>query len=561
MLWTDDITLRQWLATLTEPQHEEEEPTLMTTRELMICDRIRQLDALRASLNGRQSRDIDLELASIYYKRRLLHWMKFPIREFPTEILNIIFRYVVWSSAGADEMTLHRLRLTWVCRRFRDVALADQSLWTSVWFRESYPWTRSLAFFERAGTSLVDLRINDKDKAPGDTVQPNPITPTEMNFLVDRLLTKIHQIRIMMLVCNNVETIETFIRRFGSAGEPENLQRYEIHRLANDPRLWPARLARAPSGIITSTLAPLNVSATPKLRDICLNGVSIDWSRLTHLVFRHIDIRRMSAQSCPTPERWTDILRASQHRLFRLTMDAAGPQWLRAHSSPAIVMHNLHELHIAEVVPSFAKWVMESFRAPNLTTLILSNVSGADGLELIEPFIGAFPALKNLTMFTVPVEATPRATLALIRWFEHMPRLVILKLAAAHRIYFDALSADPSVNWHPDDIAAFYKRQRDAGVPEAELRPPVLLPLLQAFLFHSQAGNQVSTFLARRNALGLRLKHVYLPLAYTRGVPEEERKRINENCEKFLIFPPGFEPTEDRIIQSEAIESVPGYNS
>ena len=556
-MWDSPTALKQWLNLLPDPKTELPQD-LARNYHIMMRDRISELTTLRKSFDKRGfgSKEVDYELATILYKRKLCLWMTFPIREFPAEILTHIFRYVVWSSTNAEEANFHRLHLTWVCHKFRAVALRDQSLWNSVWTRDRAPWSRSLAFIERAGTSLIDLRIDEKEKRPGSNEVPPTITVDQINHLLDHLLPKISQIRILVVVLHDIKVLEQFQRRFAEGGRPEVLERYELHETGTSG-LATRRRNKENEGI------PLSYHPTPKLRWFCINGTSIAWDRFPSCNLRTLDLRRIGVPACPTPGELYNMLRNSPS-LFKLSFDAAGPRMGRDMLLPKspVFLPNLRELSLADITPSYAVSVLGHIRAPAVR--ILTFLSLDLSVSLLNELVGLFPEVRMLSLYSPTTRQDPLdiVQLALLRWFESMPRVQVFKLAdhvlhpnGPSQHIIDVSTMNPSMNWAPEDVQEFYKRQRDAGVAEDALQHPMLWRDLQTFVFQAQAMRSVATFLEKRKAMGYPVNCVYY-IQTRREADEMEQQHIVPHTEKFLVVGPQGELPEERAVRMEANASA-----
>ncbi|OSD03271.1 hypothetical protein PYCCODRAFT_256026 [Trametes coccinea BRFM310] len=551
--WDSDELIRTYLKTCQDPKMEPDRE-LMRARLQMFRVRMFELQHLRTCIRPAVSYEFDRELAAIMYKRKLLLWMSFPIRDLPSEILTTIFRYVVWSSSGADQATQHRLRLTWVCKRFREVALADQTLWNSVWFRDSPPWRRSLAFIERAGTAPLDIRINEKERPEDAPNQTNPhhpiITVPQINTILDVLLPRIRQIRILVVVLEDMDVVETFMRRFATAGPPEILERFEMHR-TGAPYLWPQEKSTGQGGHW-----PLSEHLTPKLRWLSLNGLTIDWNRLPPTNLRTIDLRRMSFQACPTSERWTELLKASPD-LYKLSLDAAGPQWTprRIHDIPAVRLPHLRDLIIGDMSCLFALHILAHMEAPRVMSLSLMQLTGQDYGPLMEMLTGRFPEVRLLHIQGMELNKTDVNVRRVVRWFESMPRLKLFKFSQTKPYILEALVADPR-DYRTDDEREVYTPSSSDSGQEAEDARPIICPELDTLYFHSQGEGDMAALTKGRKELGVPFKRVYMPNTNIMHIGQEEVKTIRENVGQFLVIYHMLVTEEEDVIHEEMANSL-----
>ncbi|KAI8990463.1 hypothetical protein BD414DRAFT_483730 [Trametes punicea] len=550
--WDNDELIRTYLSTIQEP-HIQPDLELMRARLKMFRVRMFELDNLRARIRPAVSYDFDRELAAIMYKRKLLLWMSFPIRDLPSEILTTIFRLVVWSSTGADQATQHRLWLTWVCRRFREVALADQTLWNSVWFRDSPPWRRSIAFIERAGTAPLDIRINEKERPQGaseGTSSSHPIiSVSQIKTLLNVLLPRIRQIRILVVVLEDMQVVETFMERFSNAGPPEILERFEMHR-TGVPYLWPADMSDGSGGFW-----PLSQWPTPKLRWLSLNGVTIDWNRLPLTNLRTIDLRRLSFQACPTSERWSQLLQASSD-VYKLSLDAAGPQWTsqRLGSIRPVHLPHLRDLMIGDMSCLFALHILAHMDAPRVMSLALMTLTGQDYGPLMEMMTGRFPEVRLLHLQGMELNKTDVNVRRVVRWFESMPRLKLFKFSQTKPYILEALLADPRQYRSPDELEVQTAGTAPGGSQE-DVRP-IICPELDTIYFHSQSEGDLLMLAKGRKELGVPLRRVYMPNTNQMLITPEEVAQIRENVGQFYVIYHMLVTEEEDVIHEEMANSL-----
>lgn len=550
--WNNDWLIKKYLETVGEPVGGTDRDMLRARLQVFRA-RMFELDALRARTvaEGRVSDEIDRELAGTLYKRKLLLCMTFPVLDLPTEILTAIFRYVVWSSHGADQANLHRLHISWVCRRFRQVAIGDQTLWNSIWFRDIFPWRRSFTFIERSGTAPLDIRINEKEKKPGeDDANDSAITIPQIDLILDAILPKISQVRILVVLLEKLEVAERFVTRFSTAGNPSSLERYEVHR-SGAPYLWPPEKA---NGTGTGGLIPLSTFPTPKLRWLSLNGIPLDWMKLPPVNLRTLDFRRMSIQTCPTSERWTQMLEASPS-LYKLSLDAAGPQWAPGRLSllKRIYLPNLRDLLIGDISCLYALYILGHFYAPGVMSLSLMHLSGQDYTQLIDLTIGNFPSLRILAMWTVEMPTSQEHLRKVVRWIEAMPRLKMIKIAETKRFLIDAFSEDPTKFWTKEEKEVYAQKWKETHGEDAEMKPPVLVPLLDTVFFQLQKKDDISSLVVARKKLGVPIKKVYMPDINTHRAEAAELDRIRSETELSIVFQQAVTSEEEDIHEEMAV--------
>ncbi len=399
---------------------------LIDTRIAQLEERLKQL--------GRVSLEVEKDLYGARVSRKLVVWRNFPIRQLPIEILMAVFRYVVGSVPGPFEANHTRRSLTATCRHFREVAIADQSLWNSFWLLDVYPWQQSLAFLDRAGTSPLDIRFGDKEHLIRSRKEYPPLTVAQLDHLLNALLPKVSQIRKLVTRFESIELVEHFMKRFATAGPPTLLERYEVHRTSK-PYLLPSEQANSP--------IPISVHPTPKLRWLSLDGVSIDFAKLHPTNFQIIELRRMCIQSCPTTQRFSEMLHTSP-ALYRLALWAAGPTHRPVAGAQRVKMSNLRELIIGDVNCAFSINMLEHIHAPRLMALTIVHVGGPDCSQWFSMMTGMFPELQLLSLSRLKIPTLDETMRAVVLWLESMPRIKMLKVVDVNRTILDVFCQDPT---------------------------------------------------------------------------------------------------------------------
>lgn len=400
----------------------------------------------------------------------------FRINDLPPEIITNIFRLIVWPAPNPSTGILWRLRLTWTCRRWREIALGDCTLWNAIWFRDRPPFKRSLAFLERAGTSTLDLRISSEDTTP--------ISLVEMDGLLNRLLTYLSRIRILIYIGSSWEHVALLLDKLRTADAPVALERLEIHRLG--------RIDYGSDGYIQPT-ALFSGKGIPRLYYLSLSGVHIDWNTPILQNLSTIDIRKLPLELSPTSTRFREIL-LSCPALRKLCLDGAGPQ-IDLYDPPPfqIVMPNLKVLCISDFSAQYARHVFSHFTAPNLVDLTFINMAGEDYSPLYEILVNRFPEIKLLTMYAVDL---PVRRNIMVQWFMSMPRLTYLRIANLPSAFFELFLLDPRSVLAPHETHPS---------PKA-----ILAPKLAVIESHPSVFQSLPWFAMERQKLGVPLNRVYI---------------------------------------------------
>ncbi|KAL1937807.1 hypothetical protein VTO73DRAFT_12826 [Trametes versicolor] len=478
----------------------------------------------RAPIQARLKKlQFDRDLALMLLERKLLRWSEFPIRDLPDDILTIIFRFVVWSSADAAEGSKHRLYLTWICKRFRALALSDATLWSWVWIRDAAPWERSFTYIQRAGMAPLDIRIDEKCGPKGDAHDNPPkyprMTVPQIKNLLEVLKPQVGQLRTLIVVLANIEVVEAFMEGLSKAGPLTSLERIEVNRTGS-PHLWPKEKCAGAGGHLALSAHPI-----PKLRELSLWGVTTNWNALPPSNLRTLTLRRIAPEGCPTSDRWMEILRASPG-LLKLSLDAAGPQRdtknLDIRSARLPYLPSLRELTIENMSCVQAAHVLAHMHAPHVMHLSLMLSAREDSGQLVGLLAGRFPEVRMLHLQGLQVAKTDLNTVRTVRWFDSMPHLKMFKFSLTSSHILNALLADPRD----------YHAQGTGPADGEEAKRPAICPELDTVLFDKQGEKDVSTLAKGRKDLGVVLKRVYT--SDDTGSKRQERMRIRESVGQVL---------------------------
>ena len=172
--------------------------------------------------------------------RMLVYWRMFRFIDLPPEIISNIFHLIVWSASHPLEGVKQRLHLTWVCRAWRRIMTEDPMIWNAIWFHDVPPFERSWVWFERAGSARLDIRLNEVDPELTNLKDAPKFTAQQMSDMLDRLFTKLSQIRMLVVIVDDWPPALTVLQKLqtaGNAGTPINIERLEIHR-SGMPYIW-----------------------------------------------------------------------------------------------------------------------------------------------------------------------------------------------------------------------------------------------------------------------------------------------------------------------------------
>ncbi|KAJ7103371.1 hypothetical protein B0H15DRAFT_209868 [Mycena belliarum] len=410
-----------------------------------------RLEGLRYLVIARQIEEVQRDIyprplptevqAQLIFARQsymLRYFRTFRVNDLPIEIISNILRFVIWDSMKKPVDA--RLRITWTCRRWREIALNDSTLWNAVWFRGGGARAeRSWAWFERARQAPLDIRI-DADELEDDSALVNidlsdtPSSPNEMRQMLSRLFTRLSSIRMLIVVTEDWKsalTVLDMLEKGGPSGVLA-LTRFELHRggTKNEDRkslAWPNIVAKP----------FLGGAAAPSLAYLSLNGIPIDWSTSILENLTTFDIRRLPASHSPDAARFREVLRNCP-RLAKLSLDGAGPKFelLDMDTLRPVDLPYLRTLVVADFSRKYSMFLFSQFSAPNVNDLTLMNLCGEDYLPLFLQLTSAFPKVRLLTAYSLQHNVSPAGMNAMTRWLDSMPLLAYLRVANVANQFF-----------------------------------------------------------------------------------------------------------------------------
>ncbi|KAK0465573.1 uncharacterized protein EV420DRAFT_1261910 [Desarmillaria tabescens] len=449
----------------------------------------------------------------------LQYFIFFRMRDLPTEIITNIFRLVSWSATKPDESVNTRILLTHVCRQWRAIALADHTLWSAIWFRDKFPYNRSLTFIERAGQAPLDIRINDPSEAEA-------LTDQQMMYLLDRLFRKIGTIRIFIMLCYKWEPILTILKRMHQAlrgPRPLILQRFELHRLG-DPFLWPGK-DFTPVGHSVTMYPMIGGPMLPQLKYVSVNGIHFDWNSSSISNLTTIDIRRLPFEHAIAAPVFRSML-INCPLLEKLALDGAGPKGppTGRHSAP-IELRHLKILVLANFTPNFVQGLIVHFTAPNVRDLTIMNLFRHEYTSLYVFLTGRFPKVRIFTMYTLQVTRGLGHT-AMVKFLGSMTEVRYIRIAMLDAYGLSTFMYDPTTPMPHSELSP---RTRDifgrAGAPNMLPNPPpqdegkkrkkpkpetYVFPQLAVAEVQSIEKEWLAAWLAGRQAIGVPLQTLYL---------------------------------------------------
>ncbi|KAI0257204.1 hypothetical protein BJV78DRAFT_1160939 [Lactifluus subvellereus] len=460
-------------------------------------------------------------VAGALCRRKLLLWRTFPFDDLPVEIVINIFRYAVWSTHGPPEGLLSRFHLTWVCRRWRNIAVLDQTLWSAILFSDlKIGYARSILFFQRAGTATLDLRIEDDEKTRVTPAQP--MTADDMQRLMDILTTKSSQIRMFIAVVKMWPPILVLLDRLHKSSRSlQQLERIEIHRTGR-PYHWDG--PDYPLSDYQHALA-LCDGRTRRVKFICLNGIHLDWEKCRLANLTILDLRRMPPHLGPSLERFREMLKSSPN-LRKLSLDGAGPvepPGRAANSYAPVFLPRLESFVLGDVFAEYAAFCAGIIHAPNVCEVTLLNLVGEDHTPVIEALTGKFPELLMATLYALRVPKSRQNAKAVAEWLLSIPKVRFMRMAMMKPHLFANFFVDGRLHLR-DDIPLIVTLEESEAI--LGNGPIILCPQLEAIEVQLIDHDSVINFAYGRAKDGVPLRRLYVHKEWMESLNAREKAAL-----------------------------------
>ncbi|CAL1695047.1 unnamed protein product [Somion occarium] len=514
------------------------------------------LERRKLSIAPQEDSELEKDLAVLRFSLKVLSWALFPINHLPVEILNLIFRFVIQDSVRPQTYNYHRMLLTWVCHHWREVALNNKILWSSIWFQDLPPYECSLTFLERAGDAPLDIRIGDRERHPYDVQDPTKLTTEQATLVLDAMMKKLRTLRSFVGVIYRWDVAILVVRKFHEAGVvPVSLEHFELHRTGVLHEGWQPHEIQNPFRLINEV--------APRLTSLTIDGLVPDLTRLPMTNLTSLDLRRTNLFIGPSVVQFKHMIQGSPN-LYKLSLVAAGPhQDGNGGSHDPIRINSLRELVIGDFIDvDYALFLVSLIDAPNVMSLDLHNLFGGDCTPLLRLLTRRFLKIRLLSLYMIRIEEVEgRRTLAIIiKFFQHMPELELLKIGHVPVLFLFALSADPRDlgQPNPEDDNAMAERDGIYTIPNADLSHfPVVCPKLRYLHFQSVDSTLIKTLLSERSSAGLRFSKVYTPVIHSIPLPSDliEIETLADHL--FILQVYGYRVPEEMTILEEISSHLP----
>jgi len=481
------------------------------------------------------TRDSALEgaLFAAYTDFQIFFPRTFRFNDLPTEIAMNIFRYAVWATPDPGANIRMRIRLSSVSRHWRSVALADTTLWNSVYFRKRADDERAFAFYDRAGHGPIDVRIDDS--------REEPLTTQALTKILDKVFEKLSSLHILVVFVQGWDPIFAILERFRRVDDeklPMILERIELHRIGQpyvDPAPWYHPV-------------PLFGGATiPSFRWLSLNGVHINWNESNLSSLTTLDLRRVDLNNVPSLATFRAMLRDATG-LEKMILDGAGPDWDAAASrSPPVPLLSLKILVLGGLSDAYAAYILSQFTCPNVVDLTILGLIGNQCDMAISMLTSKTPNVQKLSFYNLlppdhDVPLLPQTALLMAKWLKSMPELVFLRLGRIPSNILEIFLVDQNT----------FRRINPNGSPSKFPMSPKLI----CVDYHLPYSDYLAIWVALRRRMECPLRSLYMLDKFAARMVPENHKLLMQALTpgRLYVTSQGVGPKEEKVIIDSAKE-------
>ncbi|KZT30807.1 hypothetical protein NEOLEDRAFT_1126435 [Neolentinus lepideus HHB14362 ss-1] len=558
--WMDQNILRYRLMMEEEPTEKYSEDQVQAIRD-RATEYKRRLDIILTVPESDYWRRQDA-YDGFSFARYILLWRIFPINDLPSEILTHIFRFVALSVQSSADALLIRLHLTWVCRHWRAIAIADPILWSSIHFRlkkddtlipPSIAMQRSLAFLERASNTTLDILISAIPQdwgMPMHSHKSGLIDPKVVDRVLKRIASKVSQLRTLTTNLENPVcdyALKVLYDAITEGTIPTRLRHFELRRTQTRNNADPPKSAHEPP-------LPFLGSQLPALSNLILDGISVDWAQSS---FGNVTALELSSTHCrDLPLYDTElirILKACPNVEDLKLGPGRNPLQIQGHEIEPITLHKLQSFALYESSPTNSMRIASLINAPHVESLIILSMGPNDCTPLYSMLTGRYPELRSLVLEGTRHLDEDSTTHVLAGWFLSMPELRFLSVKDVshdNRVY-DGILSNPSVGLSSNLITLGKDDpESDSRAWEAHQHICPKLEILECR--NIESSGHVLEFAATRKEVGVPLKKIYISEGFLRDLERDELQDFQDVTDLWVLPRNMFAPELIKMQQSKS---------
>ncbi|KZV74812.1 hypothetical protein PENSPDRAFT_732003 [Peniophora sp. CONT] len=528
----------------TPPSDETFDAERRFWRELVEQKRsiIEKIGPIFSTLPAHERAETSARLAKIVWQEKIVRCRLARVHKFPPEIIVHVLSFLLDFNPE-----FYRIRLSSVCRQWREIVVKMPRLWQEVWLNDTAPHTVSESFMERAQSLPLKLRIGEhRPKRSSPTTVY--LTAEEMHRQLDVVLPRLGQIRDLSVIVHGWPACFAFLERaYTCPVVPSQLENFRLHRTSAGYGTLETIWSTTNSG---RHLLLFGGRATC-IRQLIVDGVHLDWSiPLSDLDI--LDLRRMPLSVMPSWPRFSEVIHLSSN-LRELKLDGCSPKFSLIDADlprQRILLPGLRTLQIGGMSIPVVLRMSYLLDAPRLIELMLKNYENdIDWSPVFQMLTGLYPVLRILHLNAVRVSQQPQTTGAMTRFFMSMKNVELLRLIDMHESFLNILLEDGRYYLDPTTppvMTSVMRREIEAAHPE----PLRMLPALKTVVYTAVLTQEIIRFTNSRRTLGLPLKRLYSHVFWFRTLSLQEKYALSR-IEGFRTLEVGL--NEDACPEEQAV--------
>ncbi|GJJ13466.1 hypothetical protein Clacol_007720 [Clathrus columnatus] len=466
--------------------------TVVTDEIQSLTQNITRLETKKSILLG-QLEKLDVELNALQNQRAKLESRIAAIWTLPNEILAYIFELGASEQEAAGEhieaskndddsndtgIQDIQILVSHVSRHFRNVALNTPVLWSSIHVLDLKPPRLDYisTCLQRSGSLPVSISLDCEDDDSEYKATELPTTPVE--DAMGRIKPNMYRLKRFMARFRSFDALHRVMLYLDQpAPQLEALELSEV----DFERTFDAETLFSP-GYLSEPLT-LFQGNIPKLTSVMLDGVHVSWSQCNFKNLVVLCLGYHTADVRPTYEEFRTIIQNSPS-LRELSLQGSSPIFSEDVSMSSLYepfpLESLEELRVSDVSSDYASLLISLLRAPNLKSLILSELDTNDYSSLLDHISGPpvlYPNLISLKL--VCIEASDMAATRLLRAYPKLewlglyaihgcPQWVALLESAGEHLC-PALKCLRCVKIDLEDIKDVFSKRKEANIPLPKL--------------------------------------------------------------------------------------------
>ncbi|KAG8730974.1 hypothetical protein FRC10_002151 [Ceratobasidium sp. 414] len=292
------------------------------------------------------------------------------INHLPSEVLAHIFERGTASpenETGQDDLPA---LVSLVCRTWHTLALATPTLWNTLVIADSDlpPLSKLRTHLVRSKHAPLNLYLDFSSRAEPERVQA----------VMRVLLPELARWRHLVIVVPAFDVMYAAVGMIGAAFDADGgATALEVLRLYGPPEFDPTEPEPRDLPRPVSLFGAGNyLKATPRLRDVVLCGIPVDWSTFLPSTLERLQLSLHSGSRRPTFAQFARLTTGSPN-LHTLILNASGPALPPAsYDGPRVHLDGLRSLTLDCFDPEYVEGLLKRFCTPALEALALADAVG-----------------------------------------------------------------------------------------------------------------------------------------------------------------------------------------